>query len=147
MKREFKTYQLLDKISVNLRKIEDDTSVIKELNLYVKELKTSLSDDFFQLFNQEIEIDNTTIYYNDSSYRQSATGFVFKVFLKEKKDINLKVDCIIDHHRIFLNVLNDSKGNYIIYCIKKAYNIEEVSELKKINVSFLQKIAYHFSNL
>ena len=147
MKREFKTYQLLDKISINLRKIEDDTSVIKELNLYVKELKASLSDDFFQLFNQEIEIDNTTIYYNDSSYRQSTTGFVFNVFFKEKKDINLKVDCLIDQNRIFLNVLNDSKRNYIIYCIKKAYNTEEVSELKKINVSFLQKITYHFSNL
>lgn len=145
MKSDFKTYRLLNEISNDIRKIENDELVLLELNKYVENVSASLKHEFFQLFGQNIEVQNSIIYFNDVFYRQSSTGFGFEVFLKENKEINLYIECLVDFQKIYLSCRSDLKSankSYISYCIKKAYELENNAELRKIEVSLFQKLKF-----
>lgn len=145
MKSDFKTYRLLNELSIVIRKTEDDELILLELNKSVEDISTSLRHDFFQLFKQNIEVQNSIIYFNDIHYRQSSTGFGFKVFLKENKKINIYIECLVDFQKIYFSCrsdLNEVNKSYISYCIKKAYGLENNAELRKIEVSLFQKLKF-----
>ncbi len=145
MKNDFKTYRLLNEISNVIRKIENDELVLLELNKYVENVSVSLQDDFFQLFGKNIEVQNSIIYFNDIFYRQSSTGFGFEVFLKENEEINIHIECLVDFQKIYLSFRSDLKSankSYISYCIKKAYEVEDNAELRKIEVSLFQRLKF-----
>ena len=147
MKNKFKTYSLLSKLSNSIRSIDEDFLILKELNESIQIISNSLCDDFFQLFGEKIEVSSSKIYFNNPDYRQSSSAFVFKANLEAKKEISIYIECLIDFQKIYLSCKNDStemNKNHVCFFIKKAYNIEELAELRNIKISWYEKLKFTF---
>lgn len=147
MKNKFKTYELLSKLSNSIRSIDEDFLILKELNEFVQIISNSLCDDFFQLFGEKIEVSSSKIYFDNPDYRQSSSAFVFKANLEAKKEISIYIECLIDFQKIYLSCRNDStemNKNQVYFFIKKAYNIEELAELRNIKISWYEKLKFTF---
>ena len=147
MKNKFKTYELLSKLSNSIRSIDEDFLILKELNESIQIISNSLCDDFFHLFGEKIEVSSFKIYFDNPDYRQSSSAFVFKANLEAKKEISIYIECLIDFQKIYLSCKNDStemNKNHVCFFIKKAYNIEELAELRNIKISWYEKLKFTF---
>lgn len=67
------------------------------------------------------------------------------MFLKGNEEINIYIECLVDFQKIYLSCrsnLEEANKSYISYCIKKAYEVENNAELRKIEVSLFQKLKF-----
>jgi hypothetical protein len=147
MKNKFKTYSLLSELSNSTRSNEEDFLILKELNESIQIISNSLCDDFFQLFEEKIEVYSSKIYFDNPDYRQSSSAFVFKANLEAKKEISIYIECLIDFQKIYLSCRNDlteMNKNYVCFFIKKAYGFEEVAELRNIKITWYEKLKFTF---
>ena len=92
-------------------------------------------------------VSSSKIYFDNPDYRQSSSAFVFKANLEAKKEISIYIECLIDFQKIYLSCRNDSteiNKNQVCFFIKKAYNIEELAELRNIKISWYEKFKFTF---
>lgn len=128
-----KSYELIQKISSSLyENAKDGAIVLSRLRESQKLIEIAISDDFEFLFRRKINFHKSTIYYDDETYRQSATSIVLSGSALDGDDFQVTFECLIDFNKILVKIKNESKSNDIIKRITKAYNIEGVAEFKEL---------------
>jgi hypothetical protein len=132
-----KSYTALNKISVSCPYSEDaDKDVIAWLQDNTAGLKHALQHDFKALTGLELTINQTVIYYNDPSYRQSATGLFFRAHLNEP-DFKITIECLPDCGKIWVAIKDDPYSGHkkaLRDKMPKNYDYENHAELKDINI-------------
>jgi hypothetical protein len=131
-----KSYETIKEISnglyLNLQN-EDEISI--RLQNSVQKIHKQISADFKSMFGEELYLQDYQIYIDDNTYRQSATGLILNEILINNADFKIRIECLIDHGRIWLKV-KQGEGIFefadIINRIGMGQNSEGLSELRDI---------------
>lgn len=134
---ELKTYTTLNDISKHIQMNSDNNQkTINRLKSMSTILNESISSDFLSLFNENLDITNNSYFYNDKTYRQSATVCTIEANLRRNNKLSFFIECLVDHNRVLIKVKNNPnlpEFNSLINRIRKAYNNESLAELNDIN--------------
>ncbi len=144
---ELKTYSILNTISKSIYvNPNDNQETINRLKSMSPKMNESISNDFRFLFNEDLDITNISYFYNDETYRQSATSCIIEAKLRRDKNLSFLIECLVDHSRVLIKVKDNPnlfEFNSLINQIEKAYNTEGFAELNDINRRKQQMTSNH----
>jgi hypothetical protein len=133
---ELKSYVLIKNISNNLNlKIASGQDVIPELESYGITIAETVCEDFYNIFNERLIIDDLYFYFDDENYRQRSTAYIINAHFVKYQNTTVRFECLIDFQKILLRVKgklpDNNKIEKIIYHIEMKYNQEGFAELPR----------------
>ncbi len=129
-----KSYDTIKELSNKLTECIDSDIKLR-LEKYMNMIHSQISNDFKTIFGRELKLNGFHIYVADDTYRQSATGIILNETISDHQDLTIRVECLIDHGRIWLSIKEKSKNpdlKEIIDRIETNYNSEGLAEMKLI---------------
>lgn len=108
------TYDFLAKIDLQkLYAKENDELIISELEIISENLKNYLLKDFDNILNEPKEISLVEIEYENPNYRQSATGFIYKLYFLNEDNFKIHIEILIDFQRILISAKGNPKNSVL----------------------------------
>lgn len=98
-------------------------------------LVKTIESDITSIFGSAAVVVSAQFITNDPDYRQSADGAIFMVRFDADPELEVRVECLIDHCRAWLKVVRRSEQagfRSVISSIERAYNSEFNAELKQL---------------
>jgi hypothetical protein len=98
-------------------------------------LVAAIESGMTRVFNSPSVVVSAKFVTNDPDYRQSADGAVFMVRFDADPELEVRVECLIDHARVWLKIVRRSeqaKFQSALSSIERAYNSEFNAELNQI---------------
>ncbi|MCU4177725.1 hypothetical protein [Carboxylicivirga sp. N1Y90] len=136
--RIIKSYEVIKKVRQNLnyKDVKEIKSILKDA---VQIIYSQINVDFKSLFGQELILNDSQIYVDDETYRQSATGLILDLSLSDCNNFKIHVECLIDQAKILIKIKNKNEvSDYkeIVNRIEQVQNAEGLSELKEIKTGY-----------
>ncbi len=142
------SYDLLEEISKSyFDKNSTEEEITNNLESAAKKLQVTLTQDFRTIFGKTFIIKNHIIYFNDPSYRQSATGIYYIVSPENDADYIISIECLIDYSGIYIKSKNEPSAktsNGIAKKIKEKINNESECHAELRNLKIKIPTFYQF---
>ncbi|MBS1583149.1 MAG: hypothetical protein JST66_13205 [Bacteroidetes bacterium] len=95
----------------------------------------AIESDMARIFDANGSVVSVQFFTDDPDYRQSSNGAVFMMKFDADPELQVRVECIIDHSRAWLKIVRQpeqAKFRSVVSSIEQAYNSEFNAELKQI---------------
>ena len=129
------TYKAISKLSSQLLKnLKGEENNLEICSRHQQEIESALITDLKNRIKEDFQVASSTFIIDDSSYRQSSRGLI-QVLTSLDKKVELRVESLIDHNRIWVKSIKTTKKIEKFFSEKR--DDEGQTELKDLKRKWL----------
>lgn len=131
---DLKSYEVLRNIKSNYYVDDNNDLSLEYLKNNIELLSNSILFDLESILESTFIINKSVIYFEDDSYRQGATAYFFKAFLKKDVDFKISIECLVDFDRIEIAARNSSNSKRFLVLEKIIQNKNKVNGFSELKI-------------